>query len=87
MNKLFPNVFALENVGESKETERPVQMSESWTLSPKHLLFTYLFVSFWLPQVFTVECGLSPAVAGDCSPVVVHRLLITVAAVVAECGP
>ena len=53
----------------------------------KRHLFTSLFISFWLPCVFAVVCGLSLAAAGDYSPVVMHRLLIAVAAVVAEHGP
>ena len=64
-------------------------MSESWTLSPKHLLFThclachqwtsFVFI-FWLCWVRVAAQGLSLAVGrGDYSLVAVHGLLIAVA--------
>lgn len=72
--------------------------SQCW---PDWVLFIYLFLiikkkdiyllpylfPFGCPGSWLFVCGLSLAAAGDYSPVVMHRLLIAVAAVVAEHGP
>ena len=61
MSKLFPNVFALENVGERKEIEQLIQMSESWTLPPNifYLLIALLVTNGLHPLLFLAVLGQS----------------------------